>query len=163
MSTGSDDPKFTPKFATDPICKMELMYCRADRISNKLMLAAFEHFSDVSGLKATLEKKLFLCCRVTHEVKEQIVSELQFSLGTMPFKYLDVPLSAKKLIINECMTLVEKIVARVRYWTSKLLSYSVRVQLIKSVLFEMQTYWAQVFLLLKKIINLVTGIYRNFL
>ncbi|KAG5612493.1 hypothetical protein H5410_023774 [Solanum commersonii] len=49
----------------------------------------------------------------------------------MPFKYLDVPLSAKKLIINECMSLVEKIVARVRYWTSKLLSYSGRVQLIK--------------------------------
>lgn len=88
------------------------------------------------------KKYSFYVAGVTHEVKEQIVSELQFSLGTMPFKYLDVPLSAKKLIINECMSLVEKTVARVRYWTSKLLSYSGRVQLIKSVLFEMQTYWA---------------------
>lgn len=163
-----------PNFKYHPKCrKMELvhicfaddllMYCRADRISIKLMLAAFEHFSNVSGLKANMDKSSFYVAGVTHEFKEQMVHELKFSLGTMPFKYLGVPLNTRKLTINDCMPLIEKIAARVRCWTSKMLSYSGRIQLIKSVLFEMQTYWAQVFVLPKKIINLVSGICRNFL
>lgn len=88
---------------------------------------------------------------------------MQFTLGEMPFKYLGVPLSSRKLTIHQCMPLVEKMVTRVKCWTAKLLSYSGRLQLIKSVLFEMKTYWAQVFLLPKKVISMVTKICRVFL
>ncbi|XP_070005106.1 uncharacterized protein [Nicotiana sylvestris] len=61
------------------------------------------------------------------------------------------------------MPLVEKITNRIKCWTSKFLSSSGRVQLIKNVLFEMQTYWGQVFLLPKKIIQLVNAACRSFL
>lgn len=81
----------------------------------------------------------------------------------MPFKYLGVPLGAGKLKIQQYMPLVETIAAKVKCWTSRFLSYGGRVQLIKSVLFEMQTYWAQVFLLKKKVISMVTAICRDFL
>lgn len=74
-----------------------------------------------------------------------------------------MPLSARKLAISECLPLVERIVSRVKSWTFRYLFYADRVQLIKNVLFEMQNYWAQVFLLPNKVLNMATGICRNFL
>lgn len=61
------------------------------------------------------------------------------------------------------MPLVEKITARLKCWSTKFLSYSGRVQLIKSVIFEMQTYWTQIFLLPKKISKLIVTACRTFL
>ncbi|XP_019254595.1 PREDICTED: uncharacterized protein LOC109233241 [Nicotiana attenuata] len=140
-----------------------IMCCRADRVSIQLMLKAFHHFSEVSGLQANMEKSSFYVAGVTEEFKNLILSEMHFTLGEFPFKYLGVPLSTKKLTIAQCMPLVEKITARIKCWTTKFLSYSGRLQVIKSVLFEMQTYWAQVFLIPKKIIHMVTIACRTFL
>ncbi|XP_075101661.1 uncharacterized protein LOC142177098 [Nicotiana tabacum] len=132
-----------------------LMCCRADKVSIQLMLQAFHHFSTVSGLRANLEKSSFYVASVSPEFKIQIIQDMHFSIGEMPFKYLGVPLSSRKLSMAQCLPLVEKIIDRIKCWTTKFLSYSGRVQLIKSVLFEMQTYWAQVFLLPKKILTMV--------
>uniref|UniRef100_A0A0V0HDW4 Putative ovule protein n=1 Tax=Solanum chacoense TaxID=4108 RepID=A0A0V0HDW4_SOLCH len=54
-------------------------------------------------------------------------------------------------------------IARIKCWSSKLLSYSGRLQLVKSMLFQMHTYWSQIFLLPKKIITTVTTVSRTFL
>lgn len=140
-----------------------LMCCRADKISILLMMQAVEHFSSVSGPKANLEKSSFCVAGVTQEFRAQIMQDMHFTIGEMPFKYLGIPLSSRKLSIHQCLPLVEKIITRIQCWTTKFLSYSGRVQLIKSVLFEMQTYWAQVFLLPKKILTMVTNVCRNFL
>ncbi|XP_060185527.1 uncharacterized protein LOC132614990 [Lycium barbarum] len=63
----------------------------------------------------------------------------------------------------QCLPLVEKMISRIKSRSSKLLSYSGSLQLVKSVLFEMQTYWAHIFLLPKKIISIVTSGCRTFL
>lgn len=140
-----------------------LMCCRADETSMKLMMEAFENFSAVSGLKANLDKSSLYIAGVPLEFKEKMIAELHLTLGTLPFKYLGVPLSTGKLTIHQCMPLVEKIVDRIRSWTSKFLSYAGRLQLIKSVLFEMKTYWAHVFLIPKKVIKIVNSICRSYL
>lgn len=139
------------------------MYCRADEVSIQLMLKAFHHFSEVTGLLGNMEKSSFYVAGVTEEFKNLILSEMHFTLGEFPFKYLGVPLSTKKLSIVQCMPMVERIIARIKCWTTKFLSYSGRFQLIKSVQFEMHTYWAHVFLLPKKIIHMVTAACRTFL
>lgn len=92
-----------------------------------------------------------------------ILEAMQFTLGELPFKYLGVPLSSKKLTVQQCMPLIEKITTRINCWTTKLLSYSGRLQLLKSVIFKMQTYWAQAFLLPKKILKLIILACRTFL
>lgn len=58
--------------------------------------------------------------------------------------------------------LVQKIVHKINYWAAKLLSYAGRVQLIKSVLFGVQIYWSQVFLLPQKVIKLIQAACRVF-
>lgn len=50
----------------------------------------------------------------------------KFSAGKLPFKYLGVPLSSRKLTIYQCEPLVDRTVSKIRYWTAKLLSYAGR-------------------------------------
>ncbi|XP_070030163.1 uncharacterized protein [Nicotiana sylvestris] len=138
------DFNFHPKYARLQvlhICFVDdlLMCCRADEVSMKLIMGAFDHFSIVSGLQANLEKGSLYITGVPMDFKDKILAELHLTIGKMPLKYLGAPLSIGKLTIHQCMPLIEKIVDRIRSWTSKFMSYTGRLQLIKSVLFEMQT------------------------
>lgn len=54
--------------------------------------------------------------------------------------------------------LVDKILARVRTWTVKHLSYAGRLVLVKSVLTSMQNFWCQLFLLPKKLLREVPSL-----
>lgn len=53
--------------------------------------------------------------------------------------------------------------SRVTNWTIKFLSYAGRAQLVKHVLFSIQTFWAQIFALPKKIMQAVESICRKFM
>ncbi|XP_019225652.1 PREDICTED: uncharacterized protein LOC109207224 [Nicotiana attenuata] len=120
-----------------------LMFCKADLKSIKLLQDAFLKFSRASGLQENPNKSSGYIACINERMKELILRELGYNEGSLPFKYLGVPLAPKKLSNQQCRPLVEKITARISCWTSKLLSYSGRFQLIKSVIFRMQSYWAQ--------------------
>lgn len=83
--------------------------------------------------------------------------------GELPFRYLGVPLSAKKLSYSQCKPLLEQILARFKCWTTKFLSYAGRLQLIRGVIFGMQSYWAQIFVLPKKVMKEIETCCRIFL
>ncbi|XP_016451445.2 uncharacterized protein LOC107776125 [Nicotiana tabacum] len=69
-----------------------------------LMLQAFHHFSNVRGLRANMKKSSLYIAGVSQGISE----EMQFSQGEMPFKYLGVPLSSKKITVQQCQPLVER-------------------------------------------------------
>ncbi|XP_060202354.1 uncharacterized protein LOC132630782 [Lycium barbarum] len=104
----------------------------ADATSIHLLFQAFQHFFDVSGLHANMEKNSLYIAGVTDLFKAQILEELHLTTGDLPFKYLGVPLSSRKLTINQCLPLVERIITRVKCWSTKFLSYSGRLQLTGS-------------------------------
>lgn len=118
------------------------MSCRADEDSIKLLFNTFKHFSEVSGLHANMKKSSLYILDVPPKFKKRIIVELNLSLGGLPLKYMGVPLSDsnRKLSLQQCLPIVEKMIARIKCWSSKLLSYSGRLQLVKSVRFQMQTY-----------------------
>lgn len=62
------------------------------------------------------------------EIKIRIQELTSYEEGLLPFRYLGVPLTAKKLNINHYMPLIDKILNRVRHWTYKLLSMTGRIQ-----------------------------------
>lgn len=72
-------------------------------------------------------------------------------------------MSSKKLTISQCLPLVEKITERIRCWSAKCLSYDGRIKLIKSVIFGMQTYWAQIFVLPKRMLKMIEALCRTYL
>ncbi|XP_019246525.1 PREDICTED: uncharacterized protein LOC109226186 [Nicotiana attenuata] len=135
----------------------------ADTTSVKIMQEAFNRFSAASGLQANADKSSMYIAGVPQHIKELLLDLTGLTEGSIPFKYLGMPLSAKKLNIHQCLPLVERITERVNCWSTRMLSYSGRIQLIKSVLFGIQTYWAKIFLLPKKIMKMIETICRTFL
>lgn len=78
-------------------------------------------------------------------LKKDILEEMGYCVRGFPFKYLAVPIAARKLSIALCWPLVEKIAARITYWSNRLVTYAGSLQLIKAMIFGMKSYWAQVF------------------
>jgi hypothetical protein len=132
-----------------------LLFSRGDLGSVTQLFEAFEQFSIVSGLKANQAKSSIYFGGVAPSVQEAILAKFNLVKGELPFKYLGVPLSSKKLTVIQWQPLVKKIISRIENWSSKLLSYAGRMQLIKSVLFGVQTYWSQVFALPQKVLKLI--------
>ena len=60
--------------------------------------------------------------------------------GICPFRHLGFPLSAKRLGIHDCVPIVDRITARVKHWTSKMLTMAGRVLLVNSVVNSMHSF-----------------------
>ncbi|OIT22494.1 hypothetical protein A4A49_59058, partial [Nicotiana attenuata] len=76
----------------------------------------FNQFSAASGLKENLGKSSIYFGGVNRGDRDRIVQELGLIEGELPFKYLGVPLSTKKLSLLQWQPLIEKIVARISAW-----------------------------------------------
>ena len=79
----------------------------------------------------------------------------------LPFKYLGVPLSTKKMSVMQWYPFIDRILARINSWTTRKLSYAGRTQLVQTVLFSIQSYWAQLFIFPAKIIKLIESLCRS--
>lgn len=140
-----------------------LMFARGDVDSVQQLLRVFGKFGAASGLHANHLKSSIYFGGVKQDVRQEILEISGMCEGNLPFRYLGIPLSTKKISVVQWQPLLQKILAKVTCWTARYLSYAGRLQLIKSVLFGMQTYWCQVFLLPQKVIKLIQTICRVFL
>ncbi|GKD09550.1 RNA-directed DNA polymerase, eukaryota, reverse transcriptase zinc-binding domain protein [Tanacetum coccineum] len=84
-------------------------------------------------------------------------------IGSLPMKYLGVPLIAKSLGINDCKSLVMKVAEKINWWKNKVLTYAGRIQLIASVLSSMRIYWASVYMLPSTTIKEIERLLKGFL
>ena len=84
-------------------------------------------------------------------------------LGSMPFRYLGVPLSSKCLSAAECERLAVKIISKVRSWQARNLSYAARLQPVSSLLMNITNFLCQIFVLPKKVLKQVNAICRAYL
>lgn len=64
------------------------------------------------------------------DAKHNVENLFGFKEGTLPIKYLGVPLISTRLTTGDCRPLIDKIPKRVESWTSRRLSYAGRLQLI---------------------------------
>ncbi|XP_074266132.1 uncharacterized protein LOC141588598 [Silene latifolia] len=67
------------------------------------------------------------------------------------------------MAIGDCTRLVEKVVARIRGWGARKLSYTGRLVLVQSVLSQLHVYWSRIFVIPATVIDRITTICRNFL
>ncbi|XP_074278279.1 uncharacterized protein LOC141601871 [Silene latifolia] len=97
---------------------------RGDRTSIIGMSRAFESFSRASSLKMNKGKSSLYSNAVTRGTIDDILKITGMSYGTLPFKYLGIPIAARKLSVLECTSLVDKVVCGIRYLGSRKLSYA---------------------------------------
>ncbi|XP_058723263.1 uncharacterized protein LOC131595055 [Vicia villosa] len=97
------------------------------------------------------------------ETKRAILQATKFQEGRMPFKYLGVPVTGKKLATHHYQPLIDKILDKIKHWTARLLTYAGRLQLINSVMFSIWNYWPNRFPFPKNVIQKIEKICRIFL
>ncbi|GJQ95829.1 hypothetical protein Tco_0006968 [Tanacetum coccineum] len=120
-------------------------------------------FKEASGLVPSLPKSKGYFCNVLNFTKIAILQILPFEEGSLPVKYLGVPLVTSRLVFRDCKELIEKVQARVDDWKNKFLSAAGRLQLIRSVLSSMHIYWASMFILPSRVLLDIEQIIRRFL
>ncbi|XP_010446053.1 PREDICTED: uncharacterized protein LOC104728823 [Camelina sativa] len=91
------------------------------------------------------------------------MSSLGFNIGSLPIRYLGLPLMHRKLKIAEYRPLIEKIMMRFTTWSARALSYAGRLQLISSVIYGTLNFWMFAFILPKGYIKKIESLCINFL
>lgn len=123
-----------------------------------ILKAKLDQFSMVSGLTINPLKRNIFLAGISDELRSSIMHEIGFLEGALPVKYLGVPLSAGRISYDQCQELLAKISARVKAWGAYKLSYAGRLELVKSVLFSMHSYWSGMLILPKKVIKQIDSL-----
>ncbi|XP_074298494.1 uncharacterized protein LOC141629377 [Silene latifolia] len=90
----------------DPISPLIFAFCNVHSIM--LMMRAFSSFSKAYGLSKNSSKSEVYYNGVAQTIKDDIKQVTWFTEGSMPFRYLGVPVQATRLIKIEYNMLVEK-------------------------------------------------------
>ncbi|XP_020243132.1 uncharacterized protein LOC109821353 [Asparagus officinalis] len=141
-----------------------LLFAKGDVYSVHKLFQCVKEFSAVSGLEANPEKCSVFFGGIDESVKSSINNYLGFSKGVLPFKYLGVPLTTKKLSHMDCNALLSKISGQFQKWLNHgVLSYAGRLQIIKSVILGVQIFWTSNYILPVSVLKEMDGLCRSFL
>lgn len=120
-----------------------LILLKFDTRSIELVIQVFDEFSKSIGLTVNPAMCKAYYGNVDDHTKHEIQTLTSFIEGPLPFRYLGMPLTSKKLYVHHYMYLIDKIVARVKHLNARLLSFACRVQLTKCVIFAITKYWME--------------------
>jgi hypothetical protein len=110
----------------------------------KFLLMCFE---DMSGLKINYHKSEVIVMGRDTSRQQVVADSLNCKLGTFPFIYLGLPISDRKLTMEQWLFLVRKLAAKVEPWWGKFMSSGGRLILSNSCLANLPTFAMGLFLL----------------
>ncbi|KAJ9561655.1 hypothetical protein OSB04_006815 [Centaurea solstitialis] len=131
--------------------------------SVEVLKKALHLFAKHSGLSANLQKSEVFFSNVQVDTQHAILNCLPFSMGSLPIRYLGVPLSPVTLKVADYGVLISKVKARIGNWKSKFLSFAGRKQLITSVLQSLNLYWMAIFIFPSAVVHTIEALCRDFL
>lgn len=140
-----------------------LFFASAHKASVMHIMSCISIFSVWSGFKPSVHKSTSFLCNCTQEFTTWFDTEYFIPRGTLPVRFLGVPLISKQLCINDCMPLISKITGRINSWATLLLSFAGRIQLIKSVLCAIEAFWCNHFLLSSLVHEEIQSLLTKFL
>ncbi|XP_063948027.1 uncharacterized protein LOC135152123 [Daucus carota subsp. sativus] len=139
------------------------LFCKGESNSIRLLLDSVLQFSGVSGLQLNKEKCLGFFSCVPNNVISHTLNHYGFQLGSLPISYLGLPLITSRLNESICAPLIQRLSRKVESWTVRHLRYSGRLQLIKTVLQGIQSYWSLYLFLPVGVLKRIQSILARFL
>ncbi|XP_038997432.1 uncharacterized protein LOC120122379 [Hibiscus syriacus] len=139
-----------------------LIFCKGSIDSVIGVQVILDHFYSMSGLKLNASKCQIYVTGIPAEQISFIREFTGFNLGTLPVRYLGVPLVTRKLVVNDCQALIDKLREKLSLWANKHLSFARRLQLIRSVLLSISNYWCRQLILSYPIIRKVEQLCSRF-
>lgn len=113
---GSSNPNFqyhwrTKHLGITHLCFVDdlILFCHGDKGSVSTLKECLLKFESLSGLVTNAGKSMCFLSNVPQEQASHIIDTLRFQIGTLPAKFLGVPLTSTKLCSADCYPLIEKI------------------------------------------------------
>ncbi|XP_059302055.1 uncharacterized protein LOC132053985 [Lycium ferocissimum] len=114
-----------PDFRYHPMCKATklthlifaddlMIFCKGNLKSVSRVMEALSPFSKVTGLVANLDKSNIFLAGVDDNTQQEILNRTRFFIGSLPIKYLGLPLTSKKWNSMDCQQLVDQITSRIK-------------------------------------------------
>ncbi|XP_021739496.1 uncharacterized protein LOC110705884 [Chenopodium quinoa] len=120
-----------------------MLFCFGNKNFVQFLIRALKTFEKRSGLQVNTDKSVIYFGNVPTQIKDDILMLSGFETGEMPFKYLGIPLNDKYLKVKDYDALIDKMMSKLHYWSTRNLSYSARAVLVNAVLMSLHIYWAQ--------------------
>ena len=124
--------------------------------------ALLDMFSDFSGLSLNRAKSTFIGFGMPAEERDRCARILATPAGSLPIRYLGLPLVEGRMTIREWQPVLEAMERCLGGWRARLLSRGGRLILLKAVLSTIPTYFMSVFTLPIGICNRMEAIMRRF-
>lgn len=106
-----------------------MLFARGDKKSVGVLMQALNDFERTSRLAISVEKSQIFVAGLKEDL-----SFTRIPVGTLPVKYLGVPLNGQKLKLAQFAPLIDSINGCIDAWKGHTLSYAGRLELIKSVI-----------------------------
>ncbi|XP_010435962.1 PREDICTED: uncharacterized protein LOC104719693 [Camelina sativa] len=140
-----------------------LVFTDGTKTSIEGILTIFDKFADYSGLKISLEKSTLYMAGVKEDDQADILSSFPFANGSLPVRYLGLPLLTKRMTTQDYAPLIARIKDRISCWSARHLSFAGRLQLIASVLHSLINFWMSAFRLPNACISEIDSLCSAFL
>ncbi|WJX49459.1 hypothetical protein P8452_35893 [Trifolium repens] len=159
FSFGSGGPIISHlQYADDTLCIGEASV--ENLWSLKAILRGFER---ASGLKVNFWKSSLMGIHVENNFMEMASTFLNCIRGSIPFKYLGLPVGANPRKMATWEPMVEKIRSKLNSWENKHISFGGRLVLINSVLNSIPIFYMSLMKMLVQVRKKVIRIQRDFL
>ncbi|XP_024010162.1 uncharacterized protein LOC112085231 [Eutrema salsugineum] len=109
------------------------------------IFGVFDDFSKRCGLRISVEKSTIFIAGVTDSVRESISQNFPFEFGSLPVRYLGLPLLTKQMRSLDYMPLIDRIKGNFNSWNARALSFGGRLQLLSSVVASTLNFWLSAF------------------
>ncbi|XP_062073580.1 uncharacterized protein LOC133777843 [Humulus lupulus] len=140
-----------------------LLFCHGDFIFILWMLRGLKLFSRTSRLFPNESKSAIYYSGMSEIEVDRVLAVSGFTRSTLPFRYLGIPICSKHISSTECGVILEKMIFKIKQWSSRKLSYMGRNTLINFVMLSIHSYWAQIMIFPKKLLRDIEAICRAFL
>lgn len=137
-------------------------FCEAKRRQLKNLLFMWQIFEWATGLKINKSKSELFYLGATEGKGKRMAHILGCHLGTLPTRYLGLPLSCKRLSREDWRSIVSKVEKRIQGRQAKLLSQGGRLILVNSVLSNLPLYFFLVFRARSRALRWIEKLQRAF-
>ncbi|KAK3225500.1 hypothetical protein Dsin_005362 [Dipteronia sinensis] len=107
-----------------------IMLCHGSTPSATILKMSHDDFSSLSGLKVNPAKSNIFLSSVPNDSRQQLINIFGYNVGSLPIRYLGIPIISSKLSHLDCSPLLVKVSNRISSWMNRCLSYVSRLQLI---------------------------------
>jgi hypothetical protein len=140
-----------------------MIFCKGNIAGLRELKNLFTRYAFESGQVINSSKSTIFSGSITPRRLELIVQLLNFSIGSLPFNYLGVPIFRGKPKACYLQPIADKVKLKLSAWKASLLSIAGRVQLVRSVVQSMLIYSISIYSWPAALLKDIEKCMRNFI